>query len=411
MKKHLTGLTIASLAAIPAIAAGGSEADKPQGFRFFDQHLTVKPYVALSYTYDSNVDTTRHADGDSIFCIQPGADFDWKGDRWALVGSIWYRRNAYCKYSNEMGENSFGESLAYKWTTSKQDERGWSLILAEQYRYIDQSDALGSGDGRGVWRDRETFDASGVLQRRFTERLHAELQGQYNWLDYKNDTGKYAPLYGWSEYSVGAQAGYASSKWTDFLIAGGYSHYRQKKGHGYRNYSNESQVWTVQAGLGSHATEKITYRALMGASWLDYGGHSNADCGWTYSFDANWRVTRQLQVSALGKSYYQPSERTVGQAVKVYSLSGGLSYLTLGDKMTLSANLAWRYEDTCYNDRYLGYGNDFDEQILSARVGANYTINRWMSVFAQVTWEEEWCDVKAYGYDRFRGTIGMRFHY
>ena len=94
MNKRITGLTIASLATIPVIAAGGSEADKPQGFRFFDQHLTIKPYVALSYSYDSNVDTTRHADGDSIFCIQPGADFEWKGDRWALVGSLWYRRNA-----------------------------------------------------------------------------------------------------------------------------------------------------------------------------------------------------------------------------------------------------------------------------------------------------------------------------
>ena len=411
MNKHLTGLAIATFSVVPALMAGESVADKPQGFRFFNQHLTIKPYVALSYTYDSNIDTSRHAEGDSIFCVQPGADFDWKGERWALVGSLWYRRNAYCEYANEMGENSWGESLAYKWTTSKQDERGWSLILSEKYRYTDQSDALGSGDGRGVWRDREALDASGVIQRRFTERLHAEVMGQYNWLDYKNDTGKYAPLYGWSEWSAGAQAGYAASKWTDLLVAGGYSHYTQKKGRGYRNYSNESQVWTVQAGLGTHATEKITYRALMGASWLDYGGHSNADCGWTYSLDANWRITRQLQVSALGKSYYQPSERTVGQAIKVYSLSGGLSYLTLGDKMTLTANLAWRYEDTCYSDRYLGYGNDFDEQILSARVGANYTINRWMSVYADFTWEEEWCDVRAYGYDRFRGTIGMRFHY
>ena len=411
MNKHLTGLAIATFSVVPALMAGESVADKPQGFRFFNQHLTIKPYVALSYTYDSNIDTSRHGESDSIFCVQPGADFEWKGERWALVGSLWYRRNAYCEYANEMGENSWGESLAYKWTTSKQDERGWSLILSEKYRYTDQSDALGSGDGRGIWRDREALDASGVIQRRFTERLHAEVMGQYNWLDYKNDTGKYAPLYGWSEWSAGAQAGYAASKWTDLPVAGGYSHYTQKKGRGYRNYSNESQVWTVQAGLGTHATEKITYRALMGASWLDYGGHSNADCGWTYSLDANWRITRQLQVSALGKSYYQPSERTVGQAIKVYSLSGGLSYLTLGDKMTLTANLAWRYEDTCYSDRYLGYGNDFDEQILSARVGANYTINRWMSVYADFTWEEEWCDVRAYGYDRFRGTIGMRFHY
>ncbi len=411
MNKYLTGLTVATFSVIPALIAGESVADKPQGFRFFNQHLTIKPYVALSYTYDSNVDTTRHAESDSIFCIQPGADFEWKGERWALVGSLWYRRNAYCEYSNEMGENSYGESLAYKWTTSKQDERGWSLILAEKYRYTDQSDALGSGDGRGVWRDREAFDASGVLQRRFNERLHAEVLGQYNWLDYKNDTGKYAPLYGWSQYAVGVEAGYAASKWTDFLVAGGYSHYLQKKGRGYRNYSNESQVWTVQAGLGTHATEKITYRALMGVSWLEYGGHANADCGWTYSLDANWRITRQLQFSALGKSYYQPSERTVGQAIKVYSLSGGLSYLTLGDKMTLTANMAWRYEDTCYNDRYLGYGNNFDETILSVRLGADYVINRWMSVFAAFTWEEEWCDVRAYGYDRFRGTIGMRFHY
>lgn len=411
MNKYLTGLTVATFSVIPALIAGESVADKPQGFRFFNQHLTIKPYVSLSYTYDSNVDTTRHAESDSIFCIQPGADFEWKGERWALVGSLWYRRNAYCEYANEMGENSWGESLAYKWTTSKQDERGWSLVLAEKYRYTDQSDALGSGDGRGIWRDREALDVSGVIQRRFTERLHAEVMAQYNWLDYKNDTGKYAPLYGWSEWSVGAQAGYAASKWTDFLVAGGYSHYTQKKGRGYRNYSNDSQVWTIQAGLGTHATEKITYRALMGVSWLEYGGHANADCGWTYSLDANWRITRQLQASALGKSYYQPSERTVGQAIKVYSLSGGLSYLTLGDKMTLSANVAWRYEDTCYNDRYLGYGNNFDETILSFRFGADYVINRWMSVFASFTWEEEWCDVKTYGYDRFRGTIGMRFHY
>ena len=411
MNKYLTGLTVATFSVIPALIAGESVADKPQGFRFFNQHLTIKPYVALSYTYDSNVDTTRHAESDSIFCIQPGADFEWKGERWALVGSLWYRRNAYCEYANEMGENSWGESLAYKWTTSKQNERGWSLVLAEKYRYTDQSDALGSGDGRGIWRDREALDVSGVIQRRFTERLHAEVMAQYNWLDYKNDTGKYAPLYGWSEWSVGAQAGYAASKWTDFLVAGGYSHYTQKKGRGYRNYSNDSQVWTIQAGLGTHATEKITYRALMGVSWLEYGGHANADCGWTYSLDANWRITRQLQASALGKSYYQPSERTVGQAIKVYSLSGGLSYLTLGDKMTLTANVAWRYEDTCYNDRYLGYGNNFDETILSFRFGADYVINRWMSVFAAFTWEEEWCDVKTYGYDRFRGTIGMRFHY
>ena len=149
----------------------------------------------------------------------------------------------------------------------------------------------------------------------------------------------------------------------------------------------------------------------MGASWLDYGGVANADVGWTYSMSANWRILRQLQWSVLGSSYYQPSERTVGQAVKVYALSTGISYLTLGDKMTLSANIAWRHEQNVYADRYLGNGFDYDEDIMSVRLGADYTLNRWMSIFASFIWENEWCDTKYYEYDRFRGTVGVRFHY
>ena len=56
--------------------------------------------------------------------------------------------------------------------------------------------------------------------------------------------------------------------------------------------------------------------------------------------------------------------------------------------------------------------NDYDEDLLSVRLGANYTLNRWVSVYANIVWEEDWCDnYKAYDYDRFRGTIGLRFHY
>ena len=60
MNKHLTGLTIATFSVIPALLAGESVADKPQGFRFFNQHLTIKPYVALSYTYDAQVVERQH---------------------------------------------------------------------------------------------------------------------------------------------------------------------------------------------------------------------------------------------------------------------------------------------------------------------------------------------------------------
>ncbi len=85
-------LALATVAMSSALAmAGESIADKPTGFRFFNNHLTVKPYVSLAYTYDSNVDTAKHASDDSIFMVSPGVDFDWRGERWTLVGSLWYR--------------------------------------------------------------------------------------------------------------------------------------------------------------------------------------------------------------------------------------------------------------------------------------------------------------------------------
>ena len=418
--RHSIPLCVAFAAAVAFAQQGVTTPQKesrPTGFRFFNNHLTIKPYVSLTYTYDSNIDTTHHAEDDSIFAVTPGADFEWRGEKWALTGSLWYRYRYYCEYNHDMGENSYGENLAFTYSSSQKNEKGWTLMLSERYGFYNQSDDLGSRNGRGVWRDRETFNMAGILERRFTERWHADVQGQYNWIDYKNDTGHYAPLYGWSQYSAGLQAGYAASRWTDLLVAAGYSRYDQKtnsRGQNLnRRYSNNSDSYSVMAGFGSHMTELITYRALMGASWFDYGNAGDTDCGWTYSLSANWRIHRQVQLSVLGSSYYQPSERSVGQAVKVYTLGGGISYLTLGDRLNLTANVSWRYEENVYSDSAYTRRQNYDETWLSARLGADYLVNRWMSVFANIMWEEEWCGKgnSNYDYDRFRGTLGVRFHY
>ena len=391
---------------------------RPTGFRFFNNHLTIKPYVSLTYTYDSNIDTSHHGEDDSIFAVSPGADFVWRGEKWSLTGGLWYRYRYYCEYNHDMGENSYGENLSYTYSSSEKNEKGWTLMLAERYGFYNSSDDLTSQNGRGIWRDREVIDAQGVLERRFTERWHADVQGQYNRIEYKNKTGHYVPLYGWTQYGAGVQAGYAASRWTDLLVAAGYSRYHQASNvRGgpdlSRHYSSNSDAYSVMAGLGSHMTELITYRALMGASWFDYGDAGDRDCGWTYTLSANWRIHRQVQLSVMGSSFYQPSERYVGQAVKVYTLGGGVSYLTLGDRLNLTANVSWRYEENIYSDDAYTRRQNYDESWLSARLGADYLVNRWMSVFANIMWEQEWCGNgnNDYDYDRFRGTLGVRFHY
>ena len=421
MKSKSSIVTVFAMMATVAVAQQGvtkpQTESRPTGIRFFNNHLTIKPYVSLSYTYDSNIDTSHHASDDSIFAVAPGADFVWRGEKWALTGGLWYRYRYYCEYNKDMGENSYGENLAYTYSSSEKTEKGWTLMLSERYGFYNQSDDLTSRNGRGVWRDREVVDAAAILERRFTERWHADVQGQYNWIDYKNKTGHYAPLYGWSQYSAGLQTGYAASKWTDLLVAAGYSHYEQStnsRGQYLRNhYNNGSDSYTIMGGIGSHATELITYRALMGASWFDYDGAHKTDSGWTYSLSANWRIHRQVQLSVLGSSFYQPSERYIGQAVKVYTLGAGVSYLTLGDRLNLTANISWRYEENVYSDDSYTRRQNYDESWLSARIGADYLVNRWMSVFANLMWEEEWAGNgnSNYDYDRLRGTLGVRFHY
>lgn len=414
-----TIVTAIAIAASASFAQQGvttpQKVNRPTGFRFFNNHLTIRPYVSLSYMYDSNIDTTRHASDDSIFAVTPGADFKWHGERWELTGSLWYRYRYYCEYNHDLGENSYGENLAYTYSSSEKNEKGWTLMLSERYGFYNSSDDLTSKNGRGVWRDREVLGVDGVLERRFTERWHADIQGKYYSMEYKNSTGHYVPLYGYDQYAAGVQAGYAASKWTDLLVAAGYSHYEQSSNsRGYklsRHYDNGSDSYTVMGGLGSHMTELITYRALVGASWFDYGGET--DCGWTYSVSANWRIHRQVQLSLLGSSFYQPSERYLGQAVKVYTLGAGVSYLTLGDRLNLSANISWRYEENCFSDSYYTHRQAYDETWLLARLGADYLVNRWMSVFANITWDEEWSsnDNDDYNYSRFRGMLGVRFHY
>ena len=51
--------------------------------------------------------------------------------------------------------------------------------------------------------------------------------------------------------------------------------------------------------------------------------------------------------------------------------------------------------------------------VASFKLGADYLVNRWMSVFANLMWEQEWCGNgnNDYEYDRLRGTVGVRFHY
>ena len=395
------------------LTASADVVDRPTGFKI-GERMTLRPYVSLSYTYDSNVDSAKHSKDGSTWVVNPGLGAEYKGDNWELAGRAWYRYHAYNRYSHQLNESSFGENLTFKWTDSLPNEKGWSLLLSEAFSQIAQDDDMSEHGGKGLGRDRKTFQAGAVLERRINERWHAAVEGSYYYLDYDNDVKSYAPLYGWRRAVAGCEIGYAASKWTDFILAANYGWYWQDNIPNNVRYSDESRGWTVMAGLGTRATERIEYRILTGWSRFEYAeGDADDIDGWTYQLSAKWKISDTWNTMLLAASYYQPSEREICSAIRVDSISWGLAHSMVRGKLNATLDLNYRHETHEYS---YTRGYDYDDDIITARIGLNYTLNRFLQIYGRLEYQTDMCDggnVRGhnYDYDRFRGTVGMRLTY
>lgn len=166
-------------------------------------------------------------------------------------------------------------------------------------------------------------------------------------------------------------------------------------------------------GVGTHMTEKLSYRLLAGWSRFEYGdGASNLD-GWTYQGSADWQIdaANTFHVMALASSYYQPSEREYGSAMLVHNVSFGVAKSFIKNKLRATADVAYRRESREY---YEYDADNYDEDIWTARLTLSYRINRLLEVYGRVEYQTEEAagnnSVRGnvYDYDRWRGTIGLR---
>ena len=376
----------------------GAYAQQPQGFKF--NNLTVSPYVNLEANYDSNVNLTKRELDDWYLTINPGVDLTYKGNDWGLSGNFWYSYDKYMEY-DELDEPRYGESLKGFWASPK----GWRLVVGESYMKSKSNDSILDG-GNGIWRERDYFDLQGALSYQVSERIGVTLSGQYSDLNYKNNNEKYAPLYGWSEWSAGLEVAHKLTEKSDFLLSGTYQEYESDGAKGAR-WKSGSSGFSLMAGLASRATERITYRVLTGASWFDYGAQGNT-VGWRYSLDVNWMINDKWAVTAVGSSYFQPSETEVNQSMEVYTISGGATYRPFR-RLTLRGDIAGRREA----DGYLraGYNEKMVDYVLSARFRATYQLQQYVAIYAGLEYADWQSDEKAHEYDRILGTVGLNLRY
>lgn len=412
---------VAAAASVLGLMAFGDMMDRPQGFKI-GQHMTLKPYVAVSASYDSNVDSRHDGTDDCFWTINPGLNLEYKADMWQLAANAFYQYNAYCQNTgdNAYDYHGYGENLTLKWADAQRMERGWAFEVTESYKKTNPTEDMSLDDGRGFGSDRQEFRFAGAVERRFAKGWHAGLNGSYYLLDYDNarNSGQNG-LFGWDRWTAGAELGWAPSKWTDILLAGGYQGYSQdnnRSGYANQRLSRESDGWTLMAGLGSYATERISYRILGGWSRFAYGGsHGSTQNGFTYSASARYQAGDTWDTMLLASSYYQPSEREYGSCMRVDSLSWGIAKSWIKGKLTSTFDVAYRRETHEYS--YAG-ASDYDLDILTFRLGLNYYLNRYLSIFGTAEYRASMCSGSSkdevedyYDYNRVRATLGMRLTY
>lgn len=418
MRKSLFALSV-----LAVFAAQAGIMDRPSGIKI-GQRMTIRPYVALYYTWDSNVDSANSQRGSSSFNINPGLTLTYMAENWSIQGGAYYQYHAYTSNERNLNQGSWGENLAFNWSNSKDGGRGWSLVLSENIQMISQDDDMTNDGGRGMGRDRFQMQFAGDLQRRFTDRWHADINASYYYLKYDNNPTQYAPMYGWTRWTAGAQAGYVASKWTDILVMGNYQGYTQgndtdmqywegpTKG---KDISNNSEGYTVHLGLGTHATKKISYRVTGGYSSYRYGGGAYTSGGFTYGVSGQWRMNDTWNMMLLASSYYAPSETEYGSACRTDSISWGLAHSMIRNKLTATFDLSYRHQTSVYAERE---SSENTYNYITARLGLSYAFNRFISIFGHAEYQKSLSDGTvldrydcSYDYDRWRLSVGLRLTY
>ena len=405
-----------ALALVQASVAEIEILDRPSGIKI-GERLTLRPYVTTAITYDSNVDANRGRATDTdkddfLWTISPSLWLHYNGETWSTILSGFYNYRQYFKRCHRnYNRHEYGQNLRVNWSNSLGTEKGWSLILGESFQQITMANDM-ILDGGYYDSDARQFQIAGALQRRFNEHWHADVNAGYYWLDYQNDVKSRAAFYGWDRWQVGAEAGFAPSKWTDILISGSYQGYTQDNVSG-SGISGDSLGYSVQAGLGSYMTERISYRALAGWSRFEYGDNASSADGFVYTLSGNWKIGETWNTMLLGSSYYQPSERQYASSARIDAISWGLAKVMVRGKLRATLDLRYRRE---HHEYVMSGAEDYTLDIWTGRLGLDYSLCRMLSVYAYGEYQKSMNDSSrshndVYDYDRWRLTAGVKLSY
>ena len=414
--KYRQIVILAGLISLIGLSANAEFLDRPSGFKI-GERLTLRPSVSMSLTYDANLDPNySRANGskdDFLWTVSPTLGLTYNAEKWSVLLSGYYNWRQYFQSKQQQNnQHTFGEDLRINWASGDPGESGWSFVLGESYHQISAADDMLLDNGQNYSNDSKQFQISAAIQRQFNQNWHGDVNGSYSWLKYDNDEKSGCAFYGWDRALIGAEMGFAPSPWTDFLLSGSWQHYNQDN-MGDTRYDGSSQGLSLQGGIGSYMTERISYRVLAGWSQFEYAGGESKANGFVYTISGNWKIGETWNTMLMATSYYQPSEREQASKSRVDAVSWGIAKSLVSGKLRATFDIRYSHQT---QESLTDGASDYNLDIWTGRFGLDYTVCRYLAVFGNVEYQNSANDAgndrnSSYDYDRWRATVGFRLQY
>ena len=410
--------------------------------------LNLSPTLDVGVFYESNPDEVNENrkelmeatsedrfDSSRGFNIQPGLDLLLPGNQWKLSGRLAYTyEDDNSDYSRS--PKDWMESLKFDGKTDGGTQ--WQLGQSAQQLSYTKYDEFSQDDRFG-------FGINGMLGRQVTDKSGISLGASYRAVDYED-----AYLYDsdYQQYTLAIT--HQITEKTDGILSLGYgingADYDEVgsdiEPEGRRRLDvdiEEATYINASIGLGSRATEKLTYRALIGMTafddfeykyteaqeYLERGQDldNEADTEYSFSYDMglSWKPTERFTLNLSGNSAYESSEDVRNNSMLAYSLIGSASYRFF-TRVMLSGGVAYRYEDYLRNvdedDVDLFTGTDAEGQGQSRQddqvnLFANLTfgITRFASFYVNGLYSVNESTIDDFDYDRYRVSAGVALKY
>lgn len=394
---------VAIMVALMAITAKADDV----GIFFPNRDFHWLPSLSLGVYYSSNANgTPKNVSGKKSewgYSISPALGLSYEGNTFRLTGRAFYTWED--GKEKDQGNNYWGESLSIeKWT-----ESGWRFMLTETYRRTNSNEFYGSSDGETSYidvRKSETFNINGSIAKTSASgKTSLSLGAGYSRIRYINDDNR---LNGSESYNFQLQANYKLTEKTDLVGVGTIGADLGER------MNDDSYQYTLMVGFASRLglAKKITYRAVGGVGFYDYGGDGgDTSIAPSYSLSVAWAISDRWALSALANSQFTPSDSYQNYSyVWANAFTLGVNYKPW-KKFDLRGDVSYRIEDNRSDSS--AYSNlEYTRSYYAFRLRGSYTITRWFSLYAAASYMMDRYDDSYRGdTDEYRFDAGVQLRY